>query len=355
MVADKETTQPQAGFERMLSGMRIVEGLIVATLLILISVAAVSISAADKTEADIAAWGADHVGQPFPEYVTGDECLFCHRTKIGPAWNENVHQQTVRRASPDDTAVQALSGVSKQSADDTDFLMGSKRLTRFLRRSTEYGKLDLLTEFYRPSEHDIAGHDFHHDGSPEWDSTTFASKCAGCHTTAADTETGAFAATSLDCVSCHGTVDLEHTSDVSKVFLSSLNREAKQVISACGQCHLRGGESRSSGQPWPATFVAGDNLFRDFEVDFSEGAIDQLSIMDQHIFLNSRDVATGKEQNITCLTCHDVHGQSTEKHMELNNTAICASCHIAESENSRLRPGLEPAKKLENHSKTCQY
>ena len=27
---------------------------------------------------DPAGWGKDHVGSPVPEYVTGDECLFCH-------------------------------------------------------------------------------------------------------------------------------------------------------------------------------------------------------------------------------------------------------------------------------------
>ncbi len=28
-----------------------------------------------------AAPGNNHVGQPVPEYLTGDECLFCHRVK----------------------------------------------------------------------------------------------------------------------------------------------------------------------------------------------------------------------------------------------------------------------------------
>jgi hypothetical protein len=34
--------------------------------------------------ADPAAWGTNHVGQPVPEYVHGDECLFCHRFNVGP-------------------------------------------------------------------------------------------------------------------------------------------------------------------------------------------------------------------------------------------------------------------------------
>ncbi|MDP7204719.1 MAG: hypothetical protein QGH11_04065, partial [Pirellulaceae bacterium] len=45
---------------------------------------------------DPAAWGSDHVGEAVPEYMTGDECLFCHRKKIGASWSKNPHQTTVR-------------------------------------------------------------------------------------------------------------------------------------------------------------------------------------------------------------------------------------------------------------------
>src|SRR2546425_7148381 len=35
---------------------------------------------------DPAAWGSDPVDKAVPESITGDECLFCHRVQIGPAW-----------------------------------------------------------------------------------------------------------------------------------------------------------------------------------------------------------------------------------------------------------------------------
>src|SRR5262245_32164886 len=44
---------------------------------------------------DPAAWGSDHVGKPVPEFTTGDECLFCHREKIGTKWAENPHNLTI--------------------------------------------------------------------------------------------------------------------------------------------------------------------------------------------------------------------------------------------------------------------
>ncbi len=42
-------------------------------------------------------WGSDHAGKPVPEYVHGDECLFCHRNDIGPAWQKNAHGVAARQ------------------------------------------------------------------------------------------------------------------------------------------------------------------------------------------------------------------------------------------------------------------
>src|SRR3989442_962518 len=44
---------------------------------------------------DPAAWGSNHIGKPIPEYVHGDECLFCHRNNIGITWQKNSHGLTV--------------------------------------------------------------------------------------------------------------------------------------------------------------------------------------------------------------------------------------------------------------------
>ena len=44
-----------------------------------------------------AAWGGNHVGKPIPEYVHGDECLFCHRNTIGVTWQKNAHGVAVRQ------------------------------------------------------------------------------------------------------------------------------------------------------------------------------------------------------------------------------------------------------------------
>lgn len=309
---------------------------------------------------DPAAWGGDHVGKPLPAYVTGDECLFCHR-KIGPAWGDNRHQLTIRRADADDPAVVMLGELAKgkEWAGAARYLMGSERITRFLKRSKDYGKMELLSTSFHPQEEsrgpDRKGGELKNSKSPHWDKKIFGDRCAGCHTTAVNTKSRAFSARSLDCFACHGDVDLKHTKDVRRVLLSSKNREPRQIVSICGQCHLRGGKSKSSGLPYPNTFVAGDNLFRDFLVDFSAAAIEAHPAVDRHIFLNARDVAIRGRTGTTCLTCHDVHGQSSEKHQKLDHSAICASCHVPETDHSKLRDGMLRRNRLRSHSRVCDY
>ena len=184
------------------------------------------------------------------------------------------------------------------AAAETRYLMGSRRITRYLRRSKEYGKLEILSTSFayrspRQTNRSAAGKmeslapvgELKHGESLEWDKTTFGDRCAGCHATAVDAQTRAFSALSLDCFTCHGDVPLSHTADTRIVLLSSKSMEPRRTASICGQCHLRGGKSKSSGLPYPQTFVPGDNLFRDFRVDFSDAAIKALPPIDQHILV----------------------------------------------------------------------
>ena len=303
-----------------------------------------------------ATWGSDHAGQPFPEYITGDECLFCHRT-TGADWGNNRHQLTLRPATPDEPAIRLLHPVDNHGKirEQAEFVLGSRRATRFLKRSDDYGKLEVYSVRTITGEADENDVTLNNANIARWERDTFGNRCAGCHTTAVDTLTRAFSSLSLDCFVCHGDVSLEHTDDIDRVLLSKTSRNPRQVVSICGQCHLRGGRSKSSGLPWPNTFVAGDNLFRDFQVDFADEAIAEQPKIDEHIFLNVRDVAISGHSPTTCLTCHDVHGQNTEKHRMLDETRICSSCHIPGTENTPLRPSVLPANRLRTHSSICDY
>ena len=226
--------------------------------------------------------------------------------------------------------------------------MGHERMARLLKRSDEYGKLELHRAKFVPN-------DSRKKKEAKWDKSTFANKCAGCHATAIDAESRAFSSVSLDCYVCHGSVDLNHTKRTELVLFSKQNRSARNVISICGQCHLRGGKSKSSGLPYPNTFVAGDNLLRDFQVDLSPQTISRLSPIEQHIFQNARDVAIGGHAELSCVSCHDIHSSSSQKHQGLKSGSLCTVCHVPDSDYAKLRPAFLPAQGLSAHNRTCEY
>ena len=108
-------------------------------------------------------------------------------------------------------------------------------------------------------------------GQPERSAT----RCAGCHATGVDSQQADVLRLSLDCFVCHGDVPEKHTNERRPG--SSCRRSARDrprvVTSICAQCHVRTGKSQSTGLPYPNNFVAGDNLFRDFQVDLSDAAL----------------------------------------------------------------------------------
>lgn len=306
----------------------------------------------ERKPIDPKAWGRNHVGQAIPEFVPGDECLFCHRNDIGPGWRKNAHGVTVRQRedAPELTnmfeSLPALAEVAKQ----VEYFLGSRHHVRFLKKEG-YGKFTMLN-----AQVALVG-----NGQPAkltptpvdheklaWDKEKFANRCAGCHTTAVDPETRAFSAFGLDCYACHGAVDLNHTNDTSLVLLSKKRRkDAKTITSICAQCHLRESKSRSTGLPYPNNFVAGDNLFQDLEVDWARADDQKLNAGDRHIWLNARDVALYGNESITCLSCHQVHANSSFKHRRVLRAPICAECHQGK--------GFKDVKRYEVHSPLCEY
>lgn len=288
-----------------------------------------------------AAWGGDHVGQGVPEYITGEECLFCHREEASNTWGENPHSRTFRVAAGDSPPRLALDedGSLDEFAGEVQFLLGSGERVRFLKQ-IGYGKVALLSTRWQSASLSAI--------EPRWDKESFATSCAGCHTTAVDPETLAYSSPSLDCYVCHGNVDMEHGEDPKKMLLSQVRGDSAQVvISICAQCHVRSGRSRSSGLPYPNNFVAGDNLFRDFEVDFSLEALAKLSLADRHVLENVRAVVLEGDDEVTCLSCHDVHASSSTRHEDVWQRNSCFTCHIVGRSKSELLP-------FTTESETCE-
>jgi hypothetical protein len=313
--------------------------------LLLVSAAAVQNSAPKKTR-DPKAWGGNHVGKPIPEYVQGDECLFCHRNDIGPTWEKNSHALTVREreGAPELLTQLEIDAAFGKFAPEVGFFMGSRHRVRFLKREG-YGKFELLN-VQAVLDKNLKIEKWVDLEKPGWDEDKYANRCAGCHSTAVDPATRTFSAFGLDCYTCHGDVNLEHTKDTSLVLLSKKRRnDVKVITSLCAQCHLREGRAKSTGLPYPNNFVAGDNLFQDFEVDFARG--EELNAGDRHVWRNVRDVVINGDESISCLNCHQVHANSSFKHRRVLRAPICSECHRGD--------GFKEIRRYVVHSRLCEY
>ncbi|HKV38240.1 MAG TPA: hypothetical protein VJX67_03430 [Blastocatellia bacterium] len=298
---------------------------------------------------DPTAWGGNHAGKPIPDYVHGDECLFCHRNDIGPEWQKNAHGITVRERedAPTLTSVLKAQPALSSIASQVEYFLGSRHRVRFMKKAG-YGKFALLST---QAELDASGHaaGWEDLSRPVWDGEKFANQCAGCHTTAVDPKTRAFSAFGLDCYTCHGNVNLEHTGDTSLIFLSKKSKkDPKAIESTCASCHLRMGTSKSTGLPYANNFVPGDNLFQDYQVEFSKADDPALNPGDRHVLRNVRDVVLYGKDFPTCVNCHQIHTGSSVKHRRMPSSPICADCHIAGADYKGL-------KHYSVTSKTCEY
>jgi hypothetical protein len=302
-----------------------------------------------KRPLDPAAWGGNHVGKPMPELVHGDECLFCHRNDIGPSWQRNAHGLAMRQREDAPELAALLEGETALGAvaPEVRFFLGSRHRVRMLKKSG-YGRMALLTTQAvlgpgRKLERWIAL------TNPGWDPTAFPDRCVGCHASGVDSKAKTFSSFGHDCYACHGSVPLDHSNDTSLVWLSKKRRrEAPAVTSLCAQCHVRqGGRSRSTGLAYPNNFVAGDNLFQDYEVDFARADDSALNAGDRHVLQSVRDVALHGSE-VTCLSCHHVHPGTSTKHRLVVKGPVCLQCHEAEGP-------MKAVKRYTVSSPLCQY
>lgn len=287
---------------------------------------------------------------PLPEYITGDECLFCHRFNAGQTWQANRHNRTVERVLPDSNPMATLRAEpsTKELADSVEFVLGRRDRVRFLKRGQGYGKLDLLTAELVPERPGVAA-TLNNATDPQWDSKRFGASCAGCHATQTDSRTKSFSAVSLDCYVCHGNAPLDHANDPRQIPLSRARKDpADVVVSICCQCHLRGGYSISTRLPYPNNYIAGNQLFGDYRVDLALADDPKLSAADRHIYHNAREVIGRGSSNLTCISCHRVHAGSSEKHRRVAQSEICSICHTD-------RPTSWSRHPYEVHSETCGY
>lgn len=218
------------------------------------------------------------------DYPTGDACLFCHRNEIGSTWLDNAHAWTVRPAGE--------SPVAKPVPAEATHVVGSEHFHAL--KQLGYGKFSILWN------------------EGKWRDDVFGAQCAGCHTTAVDPATREFSAIGLDCYTCHGNVPEDHAVKHGTALLSRARESnAKEIVSICGSCHLRGGVSASAGLPYPDAFVPGADLFAHFRVDLKRD-LESLDDNDRHVYETARAVLEGQSED-TCVDCHRVHATPEKK------------------------------------------
>jgi hypothetical protein len=325
-------------------------------LLLLLAIDRRVVSAQDPPakKLDPAAWGESHANQPVPEYVDGDQCLFCHRNTIGPTWQRNAHGLTLRHRNDAPELVPLIKSQPALAAADAEieYFLGSRHHIRFLKKDG-YGKF-AISSAHAVVDATKKAERWEGVEKLSWDRTKFNDRCAGCHATGVDSKEKTFAAFGLDCYTCHGVVDLDHTKDTSLILLAKKRKDAPRIVtSICAQCHLRGGKSQTSGLPYPNTFVAGDNLFKDFQADLANADDPQLNAGDRHIWRNVRDVVVEGKESVTCLNCHQIHADPgqvspTRRHRIVLKSPICFECHYEDQP-------LKNVKRYTVKSGLCEY
>jgi hypothetical protein len=302
--------------------------------------------------------------KPFPEFTHGDDCLFCHRNDVGANWQENAHTITVRQKDDAPELMKILSSqpaLASLAADVGYYMLGRSRV-RYLKKEG-YGRLEILSTqtVVAPAVHGKNGavtdrpvKEWVNLANPTWDKDKFQDRCSGCHMTAVDSTTKQFAEIGHDCFTCHGDAPREHTEDPTQVLLAKRRKEdPKVVVSLCAQCHLRGGKSKTTGLPYAYNFVPGEDLFKDYQVDFNKADDKTLNPGDRHIYWVAREVIQRGETKVTCLSCHQVHTQSVKLHWTAfrhrgSNPPVCFFCHSA-TDTDKYTPGYVV------HSGLCEY
>jgi len=300
--------------------------------------------------------------KPYPEFMHGDECLFCHRNDVGENWLENAHTITVRQKedAPELVKVLASQPALASLAPEVGYFMLGRGRVRFLKKEG-YGRMEILSTqaVVGPPVRSKSGvvtdrpvREWVNLANPAWDKNKFQDRCSGCHMTAVDSTTKQFTEIGHDCFTCHGDTPSEHTKDSTKVMLSKKRKDdPKAVVSLCAQCHLRGGKSKATGLPYAYNFVPGEDFFQDYQADFSKADDKTLNPGDRHIYWVAREVIQRGETKVTCLSCHQVHTQTVKLHWTAfryrgSNPQVCFFCHSTEG---TYTPGYVV------HSALCEY
>ncbi len=327
--------------------------LLIAGLVVLLSPKQATVAAPPQPQGklDPAAWGSDHVGQPLPPYTESGECLFCHRDQVGGTW---ARTSTIARSATPRPASRRLRPCEPIRPPRTwptrcKLILGDTARQRFLKRAEEYGKVDMLSVRAALGRGGRAR--LEHAENPHWDAQDVRPVVRRLpHDGRRPQDARLRGALARLLLVPRRRAGRAHANDPKLMPLAKARKDLARrrdfdlrlVPRAVRQ------ESKSSGLPYPNNFVAGDNLFKDFQVDWALADDAKLNPADRHVLDNVRDVVVYGQENMTCLSCHDVHSGSSRKHRDLPDQKYCLQCHVEGKDKKQLL-------RYEVHSDRCRY
>jgi len=175
--------------------------------------------------------------------------------------------------------------------------------------------------------------------------------CDGCHSVGYDIRTKQVVEWNVGCERCHGPGSEHNAHPTRGNILNPAHMDSVAASDTCIQCHSQGrpphGPIEGKYYDWPVGYQVGRNLHDFWQLEehtlgantfthFADGSAHK-NRMQGNDFVQSLMY----RRDVTCFTCHDVHG--TENNAQLRKPAdkLCLDCHGPLSLNGPHSPTVE--------------
>lgn len=271
------------------------------------------------------------LGEGAEGYVGSRTCLGCH-TDNYLGWRDTLHAKTIHNAILAPDAI--LADFAQPGLElpfglvDVKYVIGQKWQQRFITETVE-GELLVL-----PGQWNIATNEWVVDQRAEGETVNWRAECSGCHVTGLETAAWEFQEFGIGCEDCHGPGEAHADAPEDVAVFTEPDDQV------CGACHSRG--ESPEGHPFPASYQPGDTLTDHFTFTASETTRwpnGSAKIHNQQYtdWMLSNKMSAPDE--LTCATCHAVHGQGEGPSQTLLPTnELCSGCHADKTTLARHIP-----------------
>lgn len=255
-------------------------------------------------------------GAANPLYVGSEKCGECHEGEYN-YWKITPHASMAR--VPDWSGSDLLRQLASQGLPfpkgSVNLVLGNLKVLVFVTRQGQ----DMVI---LPRQYNIHAKRWEEFTEREWEprlggsepqaeagQVSWKQRCAGCHTTGYDPNTGEFVELSVGCEECHGPGARHAQTTGREEIINLLSLPRAKAMSVCGQCHSRG-VSKEGAHPFPASFVPGDLLSDHFDIlPFTPGANTEAfwgNGMARRHHQQYQEFIQSKHYEVG-LACHDCH------------------------------------------------